>query len=135
RSTGRAVFSRFDYLLILRKLSGFRCTQEIVVQSHSHSSKIISLFVFAGLLASVVPALAQEPAATPADAPSAPAQDAPEEIDPNDPLFWSKTRDIFTVQKRPFQKEGRFAVSVYGGIIPNNIFEQYYPVGVRVNYY
>jgi len=105
------------------------------VQSHSHSSKIISLFVFAGLLASVAPAMAQEPAANPAEAPGASAQDAPEEIDPNDPLFWAKTRDIFTVQKRPFQKEGRFAVSVYGGIIPNNIFEQYYPVGVRVNYY
>lgn len=55
--------------------------------------------------------------------------------DPNDPDYWSEVRKIQTVQKRQFQKVGRFAVSVYGGMIPNNIFEQYFPVGVRLNYY
>jgi outer membrane beta-barrel protein len=112
-----------------------------VVQSHSHSTRIVGLFVFVALLVSLSPAMAQQPApaapeaANPA-APGAAAEQAPqEEIDPNDPLFWAKTRDIFTVQKRPFQKQGRFAATIYGGIIPNNIFEQYYPVGLRLNYF
>ncbi len=55
--------------------------------------------------------------------------------DPSDPNYWSKVRGVRTVQKREFQKVGRFAVSAYGGMIPNNIFEQYFPVGLRLNYY
>ncbi|MFB6264474.1 MAG: outer membrane beta-barrel domain-containing protein [Bradymonadaceae bacterium] len=55
--------------------------------------------------------------------------------DPDDPHYWAKVRKVRTVQKREFQKVGRFAVTAYGGIIPNNIFERYFPVGVRLNYF
>jgi len=55
--------------------------------------------------------------------------------DPDDPHYWAKVRKVHTVQKREFQKVGRFGISAYGGLIPNNIFERYYPVGVRLNYF
>lgn len=58
-----------------------------------------------------------------------------EKLDPNDPLYWAKIRGIYTIQKRAFQKEGRVSATVYGGMIPNNIFERYYPVGLRLDYY
>lgn len=101
------------------------------MQSNSHSSKFIGLCVIITvMLASLSTASAQQ-----ADESSdAELQQAGVSGD-DDRLHWAQTRDIFTVQKRPFQKEGRFALSAYGGIIPNNIFEQYFPVGLRVNYY
>ncbi|WP_249756119.1 outer membrane beta-barrel domain-containing protein [Microvenator marinus] len=52
-----------------------------------------------------------------------------------DPMYWAQMRDVYTVQKREFQKQGRFALSVYGGMIPNNAFERYIPVGLRLNYF
>lgn len=55
--------------------------------------------------------------------------------DPDDPHYWAKVRKIQTVQKRQFQKVNRFSATVYGGVIPNNIFEQYFPVGIRLNYF
>ena len=55
--------------------------------------------------------------------------------DPDDPDYWSEVRKIHTVQKRSFQKVGRLGVSAYGGLIPNNIFERYYPVGLRLDYF
>ena len=53
----------------------------------------------------------------------------------DDPMYWAQMRDIYTIQRRAFLKEGRFSISLYGGMIPNNIFEQYFPVGLRANYY
>jgi outer membrane beta-barrel protein len=61
--------------------------------------------------------------------------DALAHLDPESPLYWAQMRDIYTFQKRPFEKEGRLAVSLYAGIIPNNIFEQYFPIGLRLNYF
>lgn len=64
-----------------------------------------------------------------------------EDVDPlaemsqDDKLYWSTLRNIYTLQQRRFRKSGRFGVTVYGGLIPNNIFEQYIPVGVRLNYF
>ena len=55
--------------------------------------------------------------------------------DRDDPHYWAKVREIHTVQKRYLQKVGRFSASVYGGVIPNNIFERYYPVGLRLDYF
>lgn len=55
--------------------------------------------------------------------------------DPGDPHYWAKVRKVRTVQKREFQKVNRFAASIYGGLIPNNIFERFFPVGVRLNYF
>ncbi len=55
--------------------------------------------------------------------------------DPSDPDYWSEIREVQTVQRRPFQKVNRFALSAYGGVVPNNIFEKYIPVGLRLNYF
>lgn len=56
-------------------------------------------------------------------------------VDPDADNYWSKVREVYTVQKRPFEKVNRFSATVYGGLIPNNIFERYYPVGLRLNYF
>ncbi|GEM_PF-1689677 len=61
--------------------------------------------------------------------------DAHQKMDPSDPLYWSTMRDVYSLQKRAFQKDGRFSLTLYGGIIPNNIFESYVPVGLRLNYF
>ncbi len=82
--------------------------------------------------ASEVAADAQQAAA---DAKAASEQPVEEALDPDDPLYWSKMRDIYAYQPRAFLKERRFGITVYGGLIPNNIFEQYFPVGVRLNYF
>lgn len=84
------------------------------------------------------PAATPEPAATgdaAADAAGDADVDGLPEVDPESELYWSQMRDIYTYQPRAFLKERRFGISVYGGLIPNNIFEQYFPVGVRLNYF
>ena len=63
------------------------------------------------------------------------AEAAMPDVDEDDPLFWAQMREVYTMQQRPFMKDGRFAATLYGGVIPNNIFEQYFPVGLRLNYY
>lgn len=50
-------------------------------------------------------------------------------------MEWAKRRGVETVQKREVQKAGRLSATVYTGMIPNNIFERYYPVGARFDYY
>lgn len=88
---------------------------------------------------------ASTPAATAAAAPAAASAEAAEpaeaEEDPlagmsaDDKLYWSTMRNVYTLQQRRFQKSKRFGVSLYGGLIPNNIFEQYVPVGLRMSYF
>ncbi len=58
-----------------------------------------------------------------------------EELEPGDKLYWSSVRNVYTLQQRRFTKNRRFGVTLYGGLIPNNIFEQYIPVGLRLNYF
>lgn len=58
-----------------------------------------------------------------------------EVLDASDPLYWSKMREVYTYQKLGHTKKGRFAIAIYGGVIPNNAFEVYIPVGIRLNYY
>lgn len=48
---------------------------------------------------------------------------------------WAELRGVQTVQKRYFQKVNRLAITAYGGIVPNSIFENAYPVGARINYF
>lgn len=64
-----------------------------------------------------------------------PEADPLEGMSPDDKLYWSTMRNIYTLEQRRFRKSGRFGVTVYGGLIPNNIFEQYIPVGLRLNYF
>lgn len=56
-------------------------------------------------------------------------------LDDDDPMYWAEMREVYAMQQRAFLKEGRFAATFYGGLIPNNIFEQYFPLGLRLNYY
>lgn len=58
-----------------------------------------------------------------------------EELEPGDKLYWSSVRGVYTLQQREFTKNRRFGITLYGGLIPNNIFEQYIPVGLRLNYF
>lgn len=58
-----------------------------------------------------------------------------EKLTPDDPMYWATVRGIQTIQKREILKDGRLAITAYAGLIPNNIFEQYFPVGARLNYY
>jgi outer membrane beta-barrel protein len=50
-------------------------------------------------------------------------------------LFWAKKREIKTIQKRLFLKNTRHEFTLYTGVIPNDDFFSYYPLGFRWNYY
>ncbi len=91
---------------------------------------LIALFVF--MAAS--PAVAQGDAAEP-DEEELEEEGSLPDLDDDDPMYWAQMREVYTMQQRAFLKEGRFAATLYGGLIPNNIFEQYFPVGMRLNYY
>ncbi len=57
------------------------------------------------------------------------------QLDDDDPMYWAEMREVYAMQQRAFHKEGRFSATFYGGVIPNSIFEQYFPLGLRGNYY
>ena len=50
-------------------------------------------------------------------------------------LYWGGKRDVAVVQKRLFPKDGRLEFTLYSGVIPNDPFLTYIPVGGRFNYY
>lgn len=48
---------------------------------------------------------------------------------------WGERRDIRVIQRRLFEKAGRHEFTLFGGVIPNDPFVNYYPVGLRYDYY
>lgn len=89
-------------------------------------------------VATPTPSASPTPVATPSPTASSnePVDTDPVDgLTPDDKLYWSTLRNVYTLQQRQFQKSGRFGITVYGGLIPNNIFEQYIPVGLRLNYF
>jgi outer membrane beta-barrel protein len=48
---------------------------------------------------------------------------------------WGKERDVKVIQKRLFQKDGRHEFGLQFGLAPNDDFWNYYPVGLRYDYY
>jgi outer membrane beta-barrel protein len=50
-------------------------------------------------------------------------------------LYWGGKRDVAVVQKRLFPKDGRYEFTLFSGVIPNDPFLTYIPVGGRFNYY
>ena len=50
-------------------------------------------------------------------------------------LYWAQKREIRAIHSRMFRKEGRHEFSLGGGIVPNDEFYSYFPVGGRWNYY
>ncbi|MEO1273588.1 MAG: outer membrane beta-barrel domain-containing protein [Myxococcota bacterium] len=49
--------------------------------------------------------------------------------------YWGGRRDVSVVQKRLFTKDGRLEVTAYSGVVPNDPFLTYLPVGARIGYY
>lgn len=117
--------------------------------SKTSMNKVLLLFAVLAAVALVSPAHAQDaPEETPADG-AAPDADAPADADVSDDsateaeqvleedlaVFWGKRRQIEVVQRRLYEKDGRLELVVYGGIIPNDDFIMYYPLGARVGYH
>lgn len=50
-------------------------------------------------------------------------------------LYWAKKRDVRNIHKRLFLKEGRHEFAIFGGVIPNDDFFAYFPIGLRYDYY
>jgi len=48
---------------------------------------------------------------------------------------WGKERDVKVIQKRVFEKDQRHEIGVLLGIIPNDSFFNYFPVGLRYDYF
>lgn len=98
------------------------------------------------------PAAAATPAAEPkkaaAAAEAAPAVGAPavgggmadygvadEAVPIGSRMLWAKNRDLKVIQKRAMVKEGRHALSLIGGVVPNDDFFAYINTGLAYNYY
>lgn len=108
----------------------------------THISRLIALAAFGAALVLASPAVAQtDPTADPTVDPTLDPTAEPEteeggiDIDPDDPLYWAKLRDVYTFQRKEVLKQGRLGVTAYTGLIPNNIFEQYIPFGIRIDYF
>ena len=69
-----------------------------------------------------------------ATADAEPASSGPAPVDAVS-QYWGNKRDVAVVQKRLFAKDGRLEFTVFGGVIPNDPFLTYIPVGGRFNYY
>lgn len=49
--------------------------------------------------------------------------------------YWGEQREIRTIQKRLFLKDTRWNFTVFGGVIPNDDFQIYMPLGGRIGYF
>lgn len=49
--------------------------------------------------------------------------------------YWGKTRDVEVVEKRLYEKSGRHEFGLFFGMIPNDEFLLYYPLGVRYDFF
>ncbi len=49
--------------------------------------------------------------------------------------YWGEKREIRTIEKRLFRKDTRLQASLYGGVIPNDDFQLFVPMGLRFAYY
>ena len=85
---------------------------------------MLKLLGFARTCAMLAPAaaLAQD------DAPSDP-------LDREFDLYWAEKREVRNIHKRLFLKESRHEFSLYSGVVPNDDFFTYVPVGLKYNYY
>lgn len=65
-----------------------------------------------------------------------PVQEDTRKLDDRLRLYWgNEMREIETLQKRQYRKESRWEFELYTGIIPNDEFYSYYPLGARVDYF
>lgn len=66
---------------------------------------------------------------------TAAADDPPAPLDQQFDRYWAKRREVKNIHKRLFLKDGRHEFTIFGGVIPNDDFFSYYPLGLRYNYY
>ena len=50
-------------------------------------------------------------------------------------MYWGKKREVRVIQKRLFRKDSRWEFTIVGGVIPNDEFYMYGPVGMRIGYF
>ncbi len=80
-------------------------------------------------------ATAVVPAAHAAD-PDPAAPENTKKLDERLKKYWgSEVRDIVTLQKRKYRKEDRVEFELVSGVVPNDEFTTYFPVGGRVDYF
>ncbi|MBU0551422.1 outer membrane beta-barrel domain-containing protein [Myxococcota bacterium] len=89
-----------------------------------------------------LPAFAQEAvplddatAAAPTAIEDQTATDAEWRMEEDLSLFWGNLREVEVVQRRLYLKDGRLELTPYVGIIPNDDFLTYYPMGMRAGYH
>ena len=69
---------------------------------------------------------------------AAAAEDVPEDTSALDDaleLHWAKKREVKIIQKRLFMKDSRHEFTIFSGVIPNDEFFSYFPIGGRYDYY
>ena len=71
-------------------------------------------------------------------APAAHAEDIPTDtsvVDAELDMYWAKNRELRTIQKKLYLKDKRHEFTLFSGLIPNDDFFSYVPLGARWNYY
>ena len=79
--------------------------------------------------------VAGEPGATAAEMEDASATSAERTLEGDLAKFWGSRRKVKVVQKRLFEKDGRLELTPYGGVVPNDDFIVYIPLGARIGYH
>lgn len=88
----------------------------------------------AGEAAAAAPA-AEVPAAEVPAAETKSSSNAEKQLQQDMNLFWGARRKIETVQKRLFLKDGKLELTPYFGVVPNDDFIVYLPMGLRAGYH
>lgn len=95
----------------------------------STTARRLAMMLAAASLIWAAPALAQD------KKDAKPSEVKKRVLDPSNDLDAAELRGVEAVAPRAVLKEGRLGISAYAGVVPNNIFEQYFPVGLRLNYF
>lgn len=63
------------------------------------------------------------------------ADEAEQEVEERLAEYWSPERDLPTLDSRAYARDGRFAVGLFGGLLPSEPFHWYIPLGARGSYH
>lgn len=97
----------------------------------SRALQVGRMSAYAALMALTSGALALSAHAAPAD----PSQDT-RQLDEELKKYWgSEVREVDSLQKRLYRKDSRQEFTLYGGVIPNDEFHSYYPLGLRASHF
>jgi len=91
----------------------------------------LSQALLAGLLLSAAPAMAQpSPANAQADEPL-----DTRAVDDRLDLYWGQQREILPLQRRNHAHEMRHEFTLFSGVVPNERFFSFYPIGLRYDFF